>query len=68
MALLDDLEQKVSSQKSVIGSVKTLLTDLSAKIVAAGNDPARLQALVAEINAHNEELAAAVVANTPAEE
>lgn len=70
---LDDIKAKVDAENTVIDSAVALLGGLSAKITelagevaAAGQDPAKLQALADEIDAKSAELAAAVTANTPA--
>lgn len=68
MAAIDDLEVHVAAQTTVIGSVNTLLGDLKRMLdeaIASGN-MARVQAVADQIAAHNQQLADAVVANTPA--
>lgn len=65
MQELDNLRAAVAAQTSVIDSTVTLLGGLKAALDAAGTDPAALAALSAEITAHTEALAAAVLANTP---
>ena len=66
MATLDDLSADVADEASVIGSVETLLTNLSAQLAAAGTDPTKIQAIKDAIDANKARLSAAVVANTPA--
>ena len=64
MATLDDLITKVTELDSVEDSVIALLTDIKAQLVAAGQDPAKLQALSDSLDAEKAKLAAAVAANT----
>jgi hypothetical protein len=66
MALLDDLEAKVTRIKTVQDSAIALLNGLSAQIKAAGNDPVKLAALTAALDTDATDLATAVSANTPA--
>lgn len=68
MATIQDVQNAVTSETTVVGSVVTLLNQLSAQLQAAiaQNDPAALQALVTSINANATTLANAVTANTPA--
>jgi hypothetical protein len=67
MALLDDLEAKVTAMETVDDSVVALLQGLSAQIKAAGIDKTKLDALTARIDARTQQLTTAVSANTPAE-
>lgn len=62
---------KVAAQTTLIGSAKTLLGELSAKISALAANPngatqAELASLAASIDANDQTLSDAVVANTPA--
>jgi hypothetical protein len=66
MAALDDLQAAVAAEDTVIDSAVTLIQGIPALIAAAGTDPAKLQALTADITAKSQALAAAVAANTPA--
>ena len=70
MALIDDLLVDVQDESTVVGSVETLLTNLSqmlAAALAAGTaTPAQLQAIKAVVDTNKARLSAAVVANTPA--
>lgn len=66
MAAIDDLTAAVARQTTVTKSALTLIQNLAAAITAAGTDPAKLAALTAALNANDDELAAAVLANTPA--
>lgn len=63
---LDDVQAKVMAQTTVVGSVVTLLGELSAQLKAAANDPAKVQAIADGIDANSAALANAVTANTPA--
>lgn len=66
---LDALKAEVAKNTSVIDSAETLLRSLKTKLDEAitSGDPAQLEALSAELGQSSSELAAAVVANTPAE-
>jgi uncharacterized coiled-coil protein SlyX len=59
------LVEKVSAQGTVIESTITLLNGLSAQLQAAADDPAQLQAIIDQVGAQTDALAAAVAANTP---
>ena len=65
---VEDILAKVEAQTTVIGSVETTLTELSARLKEAitENDPMKLQAIADELDANTTRLSAAVVANTPA--
>jgi hypothetical protein len=65
-AEMDALRASVTSQKTVVDGVATMLTDLSERLKAAiaDDDPAALQAIVADVDANTKALADAVVANT----
>jgi hypothetical protein len=65
MVTLDDLIADAEDEKTVIGSVVTLLGQLSQQIKDAGTDPAKLQALKDTIDANKKAIADAIVANTP---
>ena len=66
MALdLSALVAEVERDATVNGSASTLIADLAAKFEAAKGDPVAVQALVDQLRANNDALAAAVVANTP---
>jgi uncharacterized coiled-coil protein SlyX len=67
MAALDALAQQVADQKTVVDSVLALVQGLADKLVQAGTDEVKLQALVDELKSQDAALAAAVAANTPAE-
>lgn len=66
MSALDDLQAAVAAEDTVIDSAIKLIQGIPALIAAAGTDPAKLQALSADITAKSTALAAAVTANTPA--
>ena len=66
-AELDTLTTEVAESKTVMESAAVLLSGLSAQIVALKDDPVKLAALAAELDANSNALAAAVAANTPAE-
>lgn len=67
-SIIDDLAAKVATYTTVETSTVALLTDLSARLksAVASGDPTQLTSLIAQIDANNAALAAAVVANTPA--
>lgn len=66
---LDDLTAAVQKDTEVDQSAITLLNGLKAKLDAAiaSGDPAALKALSDQLGSNADSLAAAVVANTPAE-
>lgn len=66
MADLTNITTAVARVETVAGSVIALLQRLSAEITAAGTDPVALKALTDRLNAQEDAIAAAVVANTPA--
>ena len=66
MASLDVLTAQVTANTDVEASAIQLLTNLSAALVAAKNDPVAVQALADQLKTSGDKLAAAVVANTPA--
>ena len=62
------IRQAVAEEKTVIGSVGVLLSQLTAKIqslIDAGASPAEFQAALDEIKSNTAELQADVVTNTP---
>jgi hypothetical protein len=63
---LDDLTARVHANSDVLDSAVALINGIAARIEAAGVDPVKLQALTEELQKKDDELAAAVVANTPA--
>jgi hypothetical protein len=66
MASLDVLTAQVTANTDVEASAIQLLTNLSAALVAAKNDPVAVQALADQLKTSGDKLAAAIVANTPA--
>lgn len=64
MAKLDTLTEQVAQVKTVEESAIVLINGLAAKIVEAGTDQVALDAIVAELGASKDALAAAVSANT----
>ena len=64
MSKLDDLQAAVAASDKVIQSAVTLINGLAQQIKDAGTDPAALAAVVADIEANKDALAAAVAANT----
>ena len=65
MSALDDLTAQVAANKTVIDSALALINGIAARITAAGTDPAALAALTTSLKSEDDELAAAVAANTP---
>ena len=62
--MLNDLIQEVAEIKGTVASAITLINSLAERIAACECDPAALAALVAELNASGDALAAAVAANS----
>jgi len=67
MADLASLQQAVNDETSVEQSAITLMTQLSALLTQAKNDPAQIQSIIDQINTRKAALADAIVANTPAQ-
>lgn len=67
MAVLDDLTTQVAANTDAEQSAILLLNKLHDLLVAAGTDPAKLKALADQLSSSKDALAAAIVANTPAE-
>ena len=63
---LTALTAQVTENEDVEASAVQLLSNLSALLVAAKNDPVAIQALADSLKTSGDALAAAVVANTPA--
>lgn len=61
------LEQEIAEDASAKQSAITLLRDLKSRIDAAGTDPVKLKELSDSLSKSTDDLAAAVVENTPAE-
>lgn len=68
MAAIDDLIAEVEETKTVTKSVLALIQGLKDRLEEAGTDPAKLQAVIDDLDAQNKALADAVAANTPAEQ
>lgn len=65
-AELDALTAQAKNNADVEASALIVINGISARITAAGTDPAALNTLTAELKTSADALAAAVVANTPA--
>jgi hypothetical protein len=65
---LDDILAKTQVNTDAVDSATVLLNQLSDLIRAHVNDPAKLQQIADALDANDAKLAAAVVANTPADE
>lgn len=65
MKELDDLSAQVEQNNTVLGSAIVLINGIADRIKAAGTDPTKLAQLTADLKAKDDELAAAVAANTP---
>lgn len=67
-SIVEDLAAKVATYTTIETSVVALLTDLSARLKSAqaSGDPTQITTLIAQLDANNAVLAAAVTANTPA--
>lgn len=63
---LQALTDRVTETETVEQSAIELLTNLSAQIASLKDDPVQLQALADRLAAKRQELADAIVANTPA--
>lgn len=68
MAALDDLQKAVERNTSVTQSVIALIKGFASKFQDAKDDPVRVEQLVAQLNHNADDLAAAVAANTVAED
>lgn len=66
MAAIDDLTAEVTRNTTVEASALVLIQGFAAQLAAAGTDPAKLAALQATLKQNDDDLAAAVAANTPA--
>lgn len=62
-----ELENEIAEDSSAKQSAITLLTTLKTKLDEAGTDPVKLKELSDSLSGATDALAAAVVANTPAE-
>ena len=66
MAQIGTLKQQVASNHDAIESAIVLINGIADRIKAAGVDQEQLDALVADLKNEDDNLAAAVAANTPA--
>lgn len=68
MATLEDLKARIENQTTVETSVVTLLESLTAGLKQAqlNNDPAAIDAIIAQLDGNTKILSDAVIANTPA--
>lgn len=66
MSALTDLQASVTALDAVVDKAIALLADISARLVAAGTDPAALAALKTDIDARTAALSAEVDKDTPA--
>ena len=68
MAAIDDLKAEVARNTTVEQSALTLITGLSSQLAAAiaSGDMGQVQAVADTLKANDDQLAAAVAANTPA--
>jgi hypothetical protein len=66
MAALDALTIAVAKNSTVVGSAITLIKGLSAQLTAAGTDPVKLQGIIDQLAASDNDLAVAVATNTAA--
>lgn len=64
---LETLQAEITENTDVVDGVLTLLEDMADNIRANANDPAALEAMVAELDSNSQRLADAVAKNTPAE-
>lgn len=62
---LDALTAEVANNTTVEKSALALINGFAAQLAAAGTDPVKLKALSDSLKANDDELAAAVAANTP---
>ena len=67
MSDLSEITANVAKIDDAEASAVKLLGDLKARLDSAGTDPVALKALSDDLGSHADELAAAVVANTPSE-
>ena len=64
---LDELTTRVTASGDATDSAVLLLNGLKAQLDAAGTDPVALKALSDALGTNTDELAAAILANTPAQ-
>src|ERR1017187_5951887 len=63
MGVLDDIEAEVAANTTVEGSIETLVNNI---VEASGNNPARMSAVLATLQANDTRLAKLVTTNTTA--
>ena len=66
MATIEELEAQIRESVAVEQSAVLLIQGFAARLEAAGVDPEKLAQLKADLDASEQNLAAAVAANTPA--
>jgi hypothetical protein len=66
MATLQDVQDAVTAEDTVIDSAMALISGLAAQIAALAPNQAAIDALAADVKAKSDALAAAVAANTTA--
>jgi hypothetical protein len=66
MSAIDDLKAAVAKDRDLRSAIIAALKGQAALVAAAGTDAATLQALTADLAAGAADMAAAIVANTPA--
>lgn len=64
---MDNLTAQVKANSDLLDSATTLINGIADRITAAGTDPQKLNALTTELKSKDDQLAAAVKANTPAQ-
>lgn len=62
------LETEVSEEVTIMASAEKLISGFADRLRDAGADPAKLAKLQSDLDTNGNALAAAVAANTPAEE
>lgn len=67
MATIAELEQQIRESVAVEQSAVLLIQGFKERLEAAGVDPVKLDQLKADLDASEQNLAAAVAANTPAQ-
>ena len=64
-AAIDKIRSEIAENKDLVSSTKALVSSLAQQIRDAKGDEEALEALAADLDAQNAELAAAVTENTP---
>lgn len=65
MGKMEDLEAAVERNTSVDDSVVTLLNGIAQQLRDAQGDPAKIDAVIAKLDANTQKMSDAVIANTP---